>query len=75
MTRPRDLILALTGSPKKFRNLMDTPERRRRTHTFKWLEGPIYKFSNKNKEDSMRRASAWLSDHPRVLVGFVRRLS
>ena len=24
----------------------------------------IYKFINKNNEDSMRRASQWLSDHP-----------
>jgi hypothetical protein len=31
---------------------------------FKWFEGPIYKFINKNNEDSMRRASAWLSAHP-----------
>ena len=31
---------------------------------FKWFEGPIYKFINKNNEDSMRRASAWLGAHP-----------
>ena len=31
---------------------------------FKWFEGPIYKFINKNNEDSMRRASEWLSAHP-----------
>jgi hypothetical protein len=31
---------------------------------FKWFEGAIYKFINKNNEDSMRRASAWLSAHP-----------
>jgi hypothetical protein len=31
---------------------------------WKWFEGPIYKFINKNNEDSMRRASQWLSDHP-----------
>jgi hypothetical protein len=31
---------------------------------FKWFEGPIYKFINKNNEDSMRRASAYLSAHP-----------
>jgi hypothetical protein len=31
---------------------------------WKWFEGPIYKFINKNNEDSMRRASAWLTEHP-----------
>ena len=31
---------------------------------WKWFEGPIYKFINKNNEDSMRRASQWLSAHP-----------
>ncbi len=30
----------------------------------KWFEGPIYKFINKNNEDSMRRASAYLTAHP-----------
>ena len=33
---------------------------------WKWFEGPIYKFINKNNEDSMRRASQWLSRPPRV---------
>jgi len=31
---------------------------------WKWFEGSIYKFINKQNEDSMRRASQWLSDHP-----------
>jgi hypothetical protein len=31
---------------------------------WRWLEAPIYRFINKNNEDSMRRASAWLSQHP-----------
>ena len=31
---------------------------------FKFFEGPIYKFINKQNEDSMRRASEWLSKHP-----------
>src|SRR4029078_8927222 len=31
---------------------------------WKWFEGPIYKFINKNNEDSMRRASQWLSAPP-----------
>src|SRR4051812_22896947 len=31
---------------------------------WRWFEGPIYKFINKNNEDSMRRASTWLSAHP-----------
>jgi hypothetical protein len=30
----------------------------------KWFEGAIYKFINKNNEDSMRRASTYLSAHP-----------
>ncbi len=31
---------------------------------WKWLEGPIYRFINKKNEASMRRASAWLTEHP-----------
>jgi len=31
---------------------------------FKPFEARIYKFINKQNEDSMRRASAWLSAHP-----------
>ena len=31
---------------------------------FKWFEGPIYKFINKQNEQSMQRASQYLSDHP-----------
>jgi hypothetical protein len=31
---------------------------------WKWFEGPIYKYINKNNEQSMRRASEWLSQHP-----------
>ena len=31
---------------------------------FKWFEGPIYKFINRNNEQSMRRAAAWLTQHP-----------
>jgi hypothetical protein len=31
---------------------------------WKWFEGPIYRFINKNNEDSMRRASEYLSAHP-----------
>ncbi len=34
------------------------------TLPWKWFEGPIYKFINKNNEDSMARASAWLTCHP-----------
>lgn len=30
---------------------------------FRWFEGPIYRFINKNNEDSMRRACAWLTAH------------
>jgi hypothetical protein len=31
---------------------------------YRWFEAPIYRFINKNNEDSMRRASEWLSKHP-----------
>ena len=31
---------------------------------WKWFEGPIYRFINKQNEASMRRASDWLSEHP-----------
>ncbi|HLH29205.1 MAG TPA: hypothetical protein VKW77_09820, partial [Acidimicrobiales bacterium] len=31
---------------------------------FRWFEGPIYRFINKNNEDSMRRAAEWLTSHP-----------
>ena len=31
---------------------------------FKYFEGPIYKFINKQNEQSMRRASDWLTAHP-----------
>jgi hypothetical protein len=41
---------------------------------FKWFEGPIYKFINKNNEDSMRRASAWLSAHPEYRADLVDAL-
>jgi hypothetical protein len=31
---------------------------------YRWFEGPIYRFINKQNEQSMRRASEWLSEHP-----------
>lgn len=31
---------------------------------WKWLEGPIYGFINRQNERSMRALSQWLSDHP-----------
>ncbi len=31
---------------------------------WKWFEGPIYRFINRQNEESMRRLSKWLSDHP-----------
>jgi hypothetical protein len=34
------------------------------TWPFRWFEGPIYSFINKQNEESMRRASSWLSEHP-----------
>ena len=38
---------------------------------WKWFEGPIYKFINKNNEDSMRRASDWLTAHPEYRADLV----
>ena len=31
---------------------------------WKWFEGPIYRFINRQNEESMQRLSGWLSDHP-----------
>jgi hypothetical protein len=31
---------------------------------WRWFEGPIYRFINRQNEDSMRRLSQWLTDHP-----------
>jgi hypothetical protein len=31
---------------------------------WRWFEGPIYRFINKQNEASMRRLSDWLSAHP-----------
>jgi hypothetical protein len=31
---------------------------------WRWLEGPIYRFINRQNEASMRALSAWLSEHP-----------
>jgi polyketide cyclase/dehydrase/lipid transport protein len=31
---------------------------------WRWLEGPIYRFINKQNEASMRALSAWLTEHP-----------
>lgn len=31
---------------------------------YRWLEGPIYRFINRQNELSMRRLSDWLSAHP-----------
>ena len=38
---------------------------------FKWFEGPIYKFINKQNEQSMRRASDWLTQHPEYRADLV----
>ena len=38
---------------------------------FKWFEGPIYKFINKQNELSMRRASDWLTKHPEYRADLV----
>ena len=31
---------------------------------WRWFEGPIYRFINRQNEASMRRLSEWLSEHP-----------
>jgi hypothetical protein len=31
---------------------------------YRWFEGPIYGFINRQNEASMRRASQWLTEHP-----------
>jgi hypothetical protein len=31
---------------------------------WRWFEGPIYRFINRKNEESMRRLSAWLTEHP-----------
>jgi hypothetical protein len=41
------------------------------TAPFKWFEGPIYKFINKQNEQSMRRASDYLSAHPEYRADLV----
>ena len=40
---------------------------------WKWFEGRIYGFINKNNEGSMRRASAWLTEHPEYRPDLVER--
>ena len=35
-----------------------------RTPVLRWLEGPIYRFINRQNEASMRGAAAWLAAHP-----------
>jgi hypothetical protein len=38
---------------------------------WRWFEGPIYRFINKQNEESMRRASSWLSEHPEYRADLV----
>ena len=45
------------------------------TWPWRWFEGPIYRFINKNNEDSMRRASAMADRPPRVPGGPGRLLT
>jgi len=47
------------------KTLLHFEERYNLTHPlFKPFEAQIYRFINKQNEDTMRRASAWLSAHP-----------
>ena len=56
----------LNRSPRTGRGSASTRRYNLQKAPFKWFEGPIYKFINKNNEDSMRRASAWLTAHPEL---------
>lgn len=38
---------------------------------WKWFEGPIYRFINRQNEASMRAASQWLTDHPEYRADLV----
>ena len=38
---------------------------------WKWFEGPMYRFINRQNEDSMRRASAYLTAHPEFRADLV----
>jgi len=38
---------------------------------WRWFEGPIYRFINKQNESSMRRLSAWLTEHPEYRADLV----
>jgi hypothetical protein len=42
---------------------------------WKWFEGPIYRFINKQNEASMRALSAWLTAHPDYRPDLVDELS
>ena len=40
---------------------------------WKWFEGPIYRFINKQNEASMQRLSAWLSEHSEYRPDLIER--
>lgn len=40
---------------------------------WRWLEGPIYRFINKQNEASMRALSQWLTDHPEYRADLVEQ--
>ena len=40
---------------------------------WRWFEAPIYRFINRKNEQSMRRLSDWLSDHPEYRPDLVER--
>jgi hypothetical protein len=43
-----------------------------RSRPWKWFEGPIYRFINKQNEASMRRLSVWLAEHPEYRPELIR---
>ncbi len=40
---------------------------------WRWFEGPIYRFINKQNELSMQRLSAWLTEHPEYRPDLIER--
>ncbi len=42
---------------------------------WRWFEGPIYGFVNRQNEQSMQRASRWLTEHPEYRADLVEAAS
>jgi len=58
----------------KNRTRLDFEERYHLTQLpWRWLEGPIYRFINRQNEASMQRLSAWLTEHPEYRPDLIER--